>query len=312
MVRTHLLILICLGALSACWVPKETGVVMQRDIRGLNTQLQEAQKGISKQQAELAEQMLEAKKSSEDQAAAIEGKIQDLNRAARKTDAGFGVQLEDMRKELQELRGQNELLTFQIEKFKEQLDEKGVLMKRIETLELNMATDSGSASSKKGTDNTAGKTTKKTTDTPKKNGTKGESKTAIPKDKKGMLAHAKGLVKQGKTRQARGVLREIVSKWGKENGYGDEARFLIGEIYFKDKKYDYALQEYIGVIEKHARGKLVDDAYYRIGMCSMELGRYEDAKVFFLEIMNKHKRSPLVRQARGKIKEIDRRLRKKK
>ena len=42
---------------SACWVPKEAGVAMRRDIAALYKDLQSAQKGLDEQRAALHEDM---------------------------------------------------------------------------------------------------------------------------------------------------------------------------------------------------------------------------------------------------------------
>lgn len=260
---------------SACWVPKETGRVMQRDLGLLRADLQATQKSFDSQQARLEEQLTRA----DGQSKAIEEKMRQLDRAARKTDAGFGVQIEDLRRELQEQRGTIELLSY-----------------KVQQLEVRLGEPDSSATDLPGAQSAASQPVA----------------TQVPKDKKGQLAFAKQLAAKGRKAEARGVLRDLVKKHPKETGITDDAFFQLGELYYKEKKFDRALQEYIKVVEKFPRGKFVADGYYRIGLCSMELGNLEDAKIFFEEVVKKHKRSPLAKHAKAKSKEVSRRLAKEK
>lgn len=277
---------VCLGLFAClatgCWVPNATGETMQRDIRLLRADFDKAQKGSSAQQARLAKQI----ERGDEQTKSIAEKMQQLDRAARKTDAGFGVQLEELRREIQEQRGQNELLTYQVSQLQKKLEEQ---TGRVDKLETSMPAEVAA---------------KPVAATP--------APAQVPKDKKGMLAMGKKLAAAGKTAEARGVLRDLVRKFPKDGGVTDDAYFQLGESYFKEKNHRSALLEYIKVVEKFAKGKLVDDAYYRIGQCSMELGDLEGAQVFFKEVIENHKKSPLAKYAKSKLKEVSRRLDKEK
>ena len=123
-----------------------------------------------------------------------------------------------------------------------------------------------------------------------------------------MLAYGESLVKAGKIQDARGVFRDLVRRYPKSKGITDKAFFTLGETYFQNKKYRNALQEYIKVVDRFPKGAMADDAYYRIGSCSMEIGNLEDANIFFNEIVSNHKSSPLLKAARGKLKEVQKRL----
>lgn len=275
------------AAASACWVPKATGQAMRRDIRKLADGIEETRATIDDQQAQAAEQIKRADESLN----SVDKKLQQLNRAARQTDAGFGVRLDEQQREMQELRGQNELLTYRLSQLEQQLEAVAELQKRVDTLETSMPNADEA-------------------EPPTQPAKKPPAE--APKDKKGLLAFGKRLVKEGKLDEARGVFRQLIDKFPKELGYADEAYFQIGESYFKGKKYRPALQEYIHVVESFAKGKLVDDAYYRIGLCSMELGNLEDALIFFDEIIKNHKKSPLVKSAKKKQREVQKRLEKEK
>lgn len=257
---------------AACWVPAETGSLMQQQIQALQKDQQSLTKNYDMQHARLLEQMQKA----DEQLQAIDEKIQELNRAARMTDADFGVQLEEIRKELQSVRGEYERTNFRVT----QLEEKQVAATATRTEPPPV--------------------------TAEKNATAAETKK--PEDAKGLLAQGRSLTKDGKTQEALGVFRQVIHKAPKEKGVADAAYYELGELYYKDKKYRSALQEYIQVVEKFATGAFVDDAYYRIGMCSMALANYEDAAVFFEEIIKNHKESPLLAQAQKRLDEAKRKI----
>lgn len=263
---------------------------MQRDLRRLERNLEETHKNIDEQRAQATEQLERADESI----SSVDKKLQELNRAARQTDAGFGVRLDEQQREMQELRGQNELLTYRFSQLEQQLEAVAELTQRVETLETGIPNADES----------------ETPPAPAAPAKKPQQE--APKDKKGLLAYGKKLVKEGKLEQARGVFRQLIDKFPKDLGYADEGYFQIGESYFKGKKFRQALQEYIHVVESFAKGKLVDDAYYRIGLCSMELGNLEDALIFFDEIIKNHKKSPLVKPAKKKQREVQKRLEKEK
>ncbi len=250
---------------------------MKQDIANLQAQMQEARAGIDQQGAQLAEQLQKASTQVKELSETLEG----LNRAARNTDADFGVQLDQLRAELQEIRGQIELTDYRVGQMQAQLQSAP----------------------------TASATPVATTNPPEDNV---KPPATAPKDKKGMLAYAQNLANQKQYSEARGVYREVVKQWGSEAGVGDQARMKIGDTFYDEKRYRDALPEYIKVVEKFAKGEYADDAYYKIGLVSMELGNLEDAVTFFGEVVKSYKKSPLVAQAQAKMSEAQKRLDKEK
>lgn len=263
-------------ALTAC-VTSTEGKQMKADIGNLQTQMQEARAGIDAQQAQLAEQLQKANAQVKE----LSDTLADLNRAARNTDADFGVQLDQLRAELQEVRGQIELTDYRVGQMQAQMQAAPV----------------------------AGVTPVATPQQPEDSA---KPPAAAPKDKKGMVGYAQNLYTQKQYSEARGVYREVVKQWGNEAGYGDLAHMKIGDTFFDEKRFRDALPEYIKVVEKFSKGEYADDAYYKIGLVSMELGNLEDAQTFFGEVVKSYKKSPLVPQAQAKLSEVQKRLDKEK
>lgn len=275
------LLFVCLAhAGVACWVPAETGKKMQQQILTLENGMEEARKGLDEQKAALTEQM----QAADSQVEEVKTALSDLRRAAHMTDADFGVQIERLIRELQELRGTLELADYRIGKLEEKIEGEGSLTARVESLETNVADV----------------------------GNRAPPTEPEPKDKKEMLLHARSLVKDKKIAEARGVYRDVIKRWPDEQGITDEAYYRLGDLYYEEKKFRSALQELIKVAEKFANGRYADDALFKIGLCSVAIGNLEDAQIFFNEIIRNHKKSPLVSPAKRKLDEIQKQLDKEK
>lgn len=273
--QLRLMVGVSLGV-TACWVPKETGRIMQDDIAALKADLTQVHKAVDEERAVETEHRQQTLKKFEE----ISGALAEFNRSARMTDADFGAQMDRIIHDVQDLRGAVEVNEHRIGETETKIEQN--LAQRIEAINKQIAgggTETSEAADK-----------------------------GMPKDKKEALAFANKLAKEGKTNDARAAYRNILRDWPKEPGVTDEAMFRLGESYYDDKKFDAALREYIKVVDKFASGDLVDDAYYKIGMCSLELNQLADAQTFFSEIVNNHKKSPLLKSARARLEEVNKRL----
>ena len=266
------------GASALACVTANEGTQMKNDIAALQAQVQQQRSSIDEQSTQLAERLQRA----DAQVKELSESLAELNRAARGSDADFGVQLDQMRGELQELRGQIELADYHVSQVQAQLN----------------------AAAVPAPTPVAGGTTPPPDEV--------KPPVAVPKDKKGMLGYANNLYAQKQYSEARGVYREALKQWPNEAGIADQARMKIGDSFFDEKNYRSALPEYIKVVEKFAKGDYADDAYYKIGLVSMELGNLEDAQTFFGEVVKSYKKSPLVPQAQAKLSEVQKRLDKEK
>ena len=269
--------------ISACWVPLEQGHQLERDMGELRAQLLQTRKALDYQQAELSEQMERA----DTQIERVAGTLEDLNRAARMTDADFGVQLQRLITEVQELRGKVELAEYTIETLNQSLHGEGGFIARVESFEKNGKSSSRSAKTR-------------TARAPQR----ASSSTKV----KELLEQGLALGNEAKYDQARGIYRAILKKEPKKKGVSDLAYFQLGELYFQQGRYHSALQEYIKVVEEFGSGTYADDAYYKIAMCSLSVGNLEDAQIFFNELVQNHKKSPLYKQAVAKLGDVNAKL----
>lgn len=264
----------------ACWLPAETGQKMQQDIIALQRDQQQSNKDLEEQRARLDEQMERAAKQIDEVAVALA----DLRRAARGTDAEFGVKMERLVKELQELRGTLELVEYRLGKVEGRVEGEGSLSERVEKLEAEL-------------ENVA---------------TAPPPKAPEPKDPKALLAYGKKLAKQNKIGDARGVFRDVIKRWPTQAGVTDEAYYRLGDMYLDDKKYRSALQEYIKVAEKFATGNYAAGSLYKIGICSLSLGNLEDAQIFFAEVVKNHRKTSFYKESAKRLDEVKKRLAKEK
>lgn len=249
---------------------------MQAELLTLKTDLHDLRKGLEAAKATETEHTQQSLKKIEE----ISQALQEFNHGARQADADFGSQMERMIRDVQELRGAVEVTEHRIGETDAKLTQ--TLNTRIEAIKTTGESGNAEAAST-------------------------SAQTAAPKDKKELLAYGGKLMKDGKTNDARGIYRDVVRQWPKELGITDEALFQLGESYFNDKKFDAALREYIKVVDKFSAGELVDDAYYKIGLCSMEMGNFDDAQTFFTEVVTNYKKSPLYKQAKSKLDEATKR-----
>ena len=116
----HIVLLGLMATLtSGCWVPVQTGERIQAELLQLQRDMQRADKHIDQQGAKLEEQsarLAEQMREAADKIAEVAEALQNLNRAARMTDADMGVQIERLIKEVQELRGAVELADYRTSK----------------------------------------------------------------------------------------------------------------------------------------------------------------------------------------------------
>ncbi len=209
---------------------------MKQDIASLQTQLQETRGGLDTQGAQLTESLQKANAQVKE----VSDSLAEINRSARNTDADFGVQLDQLRAELQDLRGQIELTDY-----------------RVGQMQASMQSASAAAATN------AAANTATPADVSK-------PPVQAPKDKKGMLAFAADTAAKQQYSDARGVYREVLKQWPNDAGVADLAHMRIGDTFYDEKRFRDALPEYIKVVEKFGKGEYADDAYFKIGQVSVE------------------------------------------
>ena len=295
---------------TGCFFPYESGMLLSRDLDALQKSMRDTRNNVEARGVQLEEQStkLESQISQADEKLGeVAETLDTLNRAARLSNADFGVQLERMLQELQELRGAIELADYRISRMEQQIAANSGSQAAPSAPAYAQRDERPAPAAKPKTQSTSTKpkATAKATPKPAPEKPKAPAKPATPKEQ---IADARSLIKQNKYDQARGILRQVLNGGPRQAGVHDLAHYELGKSYQSEKKYRAALQEYIKVAEQFPKGTMVDDAYFQIGNCSMALGNLEEAEVFFNEIITNHKRSPFAKDAKAKLSEVKKRL----
>lgn len=114
---------------------------------------------------------------------------------------------------------------------------------------------------------------------------------------------AYNLFKKGNTSAARSKFQDFLEKYPKSN-LASNARFWIGECYFKEDKYRQAVLEYDKVINDYPESSKVPDAYLKMGMAFLKLGAKSDAKLVFEKIVKDYPTTDAAKIAKEKLKEL--------
>lgn len=84
----------------------------------------------------------------------------------------------------------------------------------------------------------------------------------------------------------------------------DNARFWIGESYFKEGWFQKAILEYQEVIEKYPNDNKVPSAYLKQGLSFDKLGEKANARLVFQELIKKFPNSSEAKTARQKMNQL--------
>jgi tol-pal system protein YbgF len=116
-----------------------------------------------------------------------------------------------------------------------------------------------------------------------------------------LFKKAQELYEKGSYEEARTQWEEFLKKEPK----GEQsalAQFMIGETYFKERRFEEAILAYQKVIQGR-KGK-IPEALYRQGLAFMETRDKESARILFNKILKEYSDSPQAALAKKKLKEI--------
>ena len=78
----------------------------------------------------------------------------------------------------------------------------------------------------------------------------------------------------------------------------DNCQYWIGEIYYKLKKYHYAIEEFKKVF-LYVDSNKIDDALYKLSKSYANLGDYKNANKVLVQLVENHPRSEYVTNAKS-------------
>lgn len=257
-----------LGLGAGCVYTKADGQRLETEVYALQTRTQSIESQLEALQAEQAKQR--------EQLAQLLADVGDLNTAARRNDADFGVQLDDLLRQIAQMQGSLQTLDSR-------------------TAELE-----------------AGKVAAKEQQEQQKAKAEAEAAEAAERAKllsspSEALAEVKKLLDRGAPADARRLLKEVMRQ-NRDNrafrGYAARAQYLMGETYFAEGEYQAAAKEYNLVRKNHPKAGEVSDALLKVGMCFERLGLKDDAKLFFQTVVKSYGKTPAGKEARRRLKKL--------
>ena len=226
---------------------------------------------LKAEQSELTESLQEKEAELSKMIASARSDVDELNRVIKdatgllaRNSADFGAEMETMRQDLQTIRGDSEQLQFRLQKLEQDLQ----IFK--EDVDLRFA-DGGGA--------------------------------ALPDDANELFKVSAEKVQAGDTRVARKGFEKFIKKFPKDRRVA-EAKFWLGETYFKESRFPSAIFEYQKILKDHSKSDRADDATFRIGESFVKLNKCAEAKIFFETVVKDHKDSKFSKPAKSQLKSL--------
>jgi len=97
---------------------------------------------------------------------------------------------------------------------------------------------------------------------------------------------------------------EAFLKANPNDSYSDNAQFWIGETYFQEKNYKYAINEYMKVQENFPKGNKVPAALYKIGLCFELMGKKPEAIAMYKQLIESYPSSEESAKAKIQIEKL--------
>ncbi len=259
---------------ASCVYSKAEGQRLESEVYALQTRTQATQA-----QLDAIHKEQEAQRG---QISQLQEEVGDLNIAARRNDADFGVQLEEFLQKMASFEGRLESLDSRTSALESSLSKaQAEIDLKLEDLADNQENKASSAAAKKQ-----------------------DRLLSSPKE---ALAEVERLLSRGGSVEARKLLRELVLRKEGDAGYqrwAPKAQYLLGETYFAQKNYRQAAAEYNKVRKEHPRASVMPDALLKLGMCFERLGLKDDAKLFYETVTKSFSKSGAADTARTRLKAL--------
>jgi TolA-binding protein len=257
--------LILLVALAGCFYPADRGRLVEVRLDKLADSNQRLEKQLKDSDAKQAETLAQVQKA-----------LESLDKAAHRSDADIGVQLQKTVEDVASLRGQVETYQYKVTELE------------------NALKAANEELAKKATDADAAKQAeaKKKADEMKR-----------PDEPKDFLRLADDKQKGGDLALARQLYNEFLKKWPRDDSVG-EVHFSLGETYLQEDRCREALYEYGKVIQDFAKAKVAPNAYLRSSECFRKLKMMSEAKLALDELLKQHPKSDAAKTAKTRLAEL--------
>jgi tol-pal system protein YbgF len=233
------------------------------------------------------------------QNAGIRKDLENSMATLRKTLADNGADITDIREDMQNLKGDREVIGKDVSNLKAQLprenEEYKGMKKNLDDISSRLGYIETLLEIKKKEAQPAGAVNEMQVD----------SKNALPgkADKESLYTLAYEMFKEGKYDKARTEFRNFLTQYPNTE-YSDHAQFWIGECYYFEKKYEEAILEYDKVVKNYPKGNKVSSALLKQGFAFLMLGDKTSARAILQQVIKDYPNTSQERMARAKLNEI--------
>jgi tol-pal system protein YbgF len=276
--------MLCLFISGGCWMNKEVGERMRANLEGLQTEFEVVKKSHAAEKAQLQQRLKEA----DERIAELRKLIDDFQQATGRSAADIGVDIENIKSQIMELRGQLELMQHALDLATKQV-----------------ATATGSSSSPTTDQKHKVEIVKTTTNTDPLAGIQ------RPEKQDEFYKLAANMLEAKQSQAARMLFDEFNKKWP-TSPYAGNALYWIGESYYIEKNYRDAAISFQQVREKYPKGTKAADALLRLGYCFAAMEMYSEALPFLKEFVQTYPKNPNVSKVKEKIGDVEKKLKKSK
>ena len=240
----------------------------------------------------------------------VDGRLERLERVVNSQAlTELLVLVEQLQLEIQQLRGEIELQSHDINGLKQRQKDLYVdVDRRMRRLELASTQPIAPPTSNLPPTVTFNPTTTDTTSgstPPVNSGSSSVTLAADPAEERKSYQQAFSLLKEGRYAMAIEAFRSFISSYP-EGSYADNAQYWLGEARYVTRDFANAISEFHQVLEKYPESPKIPDAMLKIGYARFELGEQELAGAVLADIIQRYPESTAARLADKRLQRIKR------
>ncbi len=226
---------------------------------------------------------------------------QATSNASQQTQMELYQRLQDMQAEVQQLRADNEKLTFELDQLKKRSRDQYLdLDNRVQAL-------SGGRPNPISVPNTGSDApVSEPVPSAPSNGTSATSPTPVPPpaaasgNERAEYDVAFAALKRGQYAEASKQFESFNRKY--PNGaFADSANYWLGESYYVTQKYQQALKTFQGLLSRFPQSKKIPDSLLKVGYCYYQLGDKTNATTTLKSVIERYPDQPVAKLAEGRL-----------
>jgi TolA-binding protein len=253
-------------------VPQAKGRELERQTKEHERRIADLEEGIREERKQLRAEVDRAQQKVTE----LEQVLEEATQVVTRNSADLGAEVEQLQGRLAELEGKLAELRHELEQTREKLEEqRSELTAKMETFARRAGVDLALPAEE------------------------------IPDDKDAHWKALKEALERDEHSKARALAREYLRRYP-DDEKADNAQYELGASYLAQDKPATALGELQKVIQEHQGKDAADDALFAMADAFFRLGSCGDAKAALKALTRNYRRSPLLREARSKLREIER------